>query len=67
MFKVNEAEWDRLARAILGAVLLYLGLKGVEAGVLGVVLTIIGVLLLVTGLIGFCPVYALFKIKTKKS
>ena len=67
MFKVNEANWDRIARVVLGIILLFLGLTGVATGVLGVVFDILGVILLVTGLVGVCPLYMLFKFSTKKS
>jgi hypothetical protein len=66
MFKVNEADWDRIARVILGVILLFLGLGGTVAGILGVVFDILGVILLVTGLVGVCPLYMLFKFSTKK-
>jgi len=62
--KVNEASWDRIARVLLGAVLLYLGFGGVIGGTLGLVVGIIGFIPLLTGLIGWCPLYALFKIST---
>ena len=68
MLKVNEASWDRIARVVLGIVLLYLGLGGMVSGSLGIVLDIIlGAVLLLTGLAGFCPLYALFKFGTKNA
>jgi Inner membrane protein YgaP-like, transmembrane domain len=67
MFKLNEANWDRIVRVVLGIVLLYLGLAGVVVGTLGIVLDILGVILLLTGLVGFCPLYALLKFSTKKA
>ena len=67
MFKVNEANWDRIARVVIGIILLALGLTGTVAGVLGIVLDVIGVVLVVTGLVGFCPLYALLKFRTSKS
>ena len=66
MFKVNEANWDRIARVVLGIILLFLGLGGTVTGILGVVFDILGVILLVTGLVGFCPLYRLFNFSTKK-
>jgi hypothetical protein len=66
MFKLNEASWDRIVRIVLGIVLLYLGLGGVVVGALGIVLDVLGIILLLTGLVGFCPLYALFKLSTKK-
>jgi len=67
MFKINEASWDRIARIVLGFILLFLGLGGTVTGILGVVFDILGVILLVTGVVGVCPLYMLFKFSTKKS
>jgi len=64
MFKVNESGLDRGIRVVLGLVLLYLGLGGVVTGALGVVLAVVGGIALVTGLVGFCPLYALLKLRT---
>jgi len=64
MFKVNESGLDRGIRVVLGLVLLYLGLGGVITGALGVVLAVVGGIALVTGLVGFCPLYALLKLRT---
>jgi hypothetical protein len=66
MFKVNEANWDRIARVIFGIILLILGLGGSVSGVLGIIFDILGVILLVTGLVGFCPLYFFLKFSTKK-
>ena len=63
---VNEAGWDRILRVLAGILLLALGFGGVVAGTLGLVFKVIGSLLLVTGLVGYCPVYALLKVRTKK-
>ena len=67
MFKVNEANWDRIARVVLGIVLLFLGLGGVVSVALGIVLDVLGAILLITGVVGFCPLYSLFKFSTKKA
>jgi len=67
MLKVNEANWDRIVRVVAGIVLLYLALGSVVTGVLGVVLGILGVTFFVTGLVGWCPLYTLFKFGTKKA
>ena len=66
MFKVNEAKWDRIARVVLGILLLYVGFGGVASGALGIVLGVLGAIALLTGLVGFCPLYALFKFSTQK-
>jgi hypothetical protein len=64
---VNEASWDRIVRVILGIVLLALGWGGAVTGGWGLFLKIIGFVPLLTGLIGWCPIYALFKIRTLKA
>jgi hypothetical protein len=64
--KMNESSMDRYIRVILGIVLLLLGWTGIVGGTLGLIFKILGFLPLVTGLIGFCPIYALFKFGTKK-
>jgi hypothetical protein len=65
MFKSNEASWDRIARVVLGIVLLYLGWAGVVSGGWGLFLMIIGFVPLITGLVGWCPIYAMLKTGTK--
>lgn len=64
---VNEASWDRVVRVILGIVLLYLGWSGTIEGGWGTFLKIIGFIPLLTGLIGWCPLYSLFKFTTRKA
>ncbi|MDI6697221.1 MAG: DUF2892 domain-containing protein [Anaerolineales bacterium] len=64
---INEANWDRIIRVILGVFLLYLGWGGVVTGSLGVFFKWIGFLPLVTGLVGFCPLYALLKFRTNRA
>lgn len=64
--KVNESMADRGIRVVLGLVLLALYFSGVVAGTLGIVLAVVGAIALLTGLVGFCPLYSLLKIKTTK-
>jgi hypothetical protein len=33
----------------------------------GIILIVLGAIALITGLVGFCPLYALLKINTKKA
>jgi len=67
MFKANEANWDRILRVVVGVLFLYFGLGHIVAGGMGVLLDVVGALLVVTGLAGFCPLYALLKLSTKKA
>ena len=66
MFNVNESTTDRIIRVILGIVLLALGWANIVPGTLGIVFRYLGLVPLLTGLIGFCPLYALAKIRTNK-
>jgi len=67
MLKLNEASWDRIARFVLGIVLLVLGWFNVVPGGWGVFLKIISFIPLITGLVGWCPIYSIFKTGTKKN
>jgi hypothetical protein len=64
---MNESGLDRVIRLVAGLVLLLLYFVGVVSGTLGIVVLVLGAILLLTGLIGFCPLYALFKFSTKKN
>lgn len=63
---INEAGWDRIVRILLGIALLYLGWTGIVSGVWGSVFKVLGFIPLLTGLIGWCPIYALLKLRTNK-
>jgi hypothetical protein len=67
MIKVNQANWERIARVVLGIVMLALGWGGFVPGVWGVVLQWLGFVTLLTGLIGWCPLYSLFRFSTKST
>lgn len=60
---VNEAGWDRIARVVLGVVLLVVGL-GVVGGTGGTILAVVGLIPLLTGAVGYCPLYSVFHLRT---
>ena len=60
----NEASWDRIARVVIGVVLIYLGFSGTVEGGFGTFLGVFGFVPLATGLLGWCPLYAIFKVRT---
>jgi hypothetical protein len=64
--KLNESGMDRIIRAVLGVALIGLDLGGVISGWVGIVGLVIGIVLLLTGIVGFCPLYAIFKLRTNK-
>ena len=65
--KTNESGLDRIIRVVVGIAFIALYLTGVVTGGAGIVVIIIGALALITGLVGFCPLYSLLKIKTNKA
>lgn len=62
--KTNESSIDRGIRIVLGVALLVLGFGGIVTGTWGTVFKILGFIPLLTGIIGYCPIYSLLKIKT---
>jgi len=63
---MNEASWDRIARVVIGAVLIYVGFSGTVGGGLGTFLGVFGFVPLITGLAGWCPLYAIFRFRTNR-
>lgn len=61
---INEAGWDRISRVALGLVMLALGWAEVVTGSAGSVLKFLGFVPLATGLLGWCPLYAIFRFRT---
>ncbi len=64
--KTNESNIDRIIRAVVGVVLLYLGFGGAMSGTLAIAADVLGAVLLLTGAVGFCPLYRLFNFSTLK-
>lgn len=62
MFCKNEGRIDRTARILLGIAMI--GAGSILAGTWGIALAAVGLIPLLTGLIGWCPLYALFKFDT---
>ena len=71
---MNEGVWDRVIRILAGIALGYAGWTvwpGTASlmsrpGVVSLVFLVIGAAAFVTGIVGWCPVYALFNTSTKK-
>jgi hypothetical protein len=61
----NEASWDRIARVVLGVALIYVGFSSTVSGGLGVFLGVLGFIPLIAGLVGWCPIYAITKFRTR--
>lgn len=65
---INVGTTDRILRAALGAVLLFLaffsGLPAFDAGIVKYGAAIVGVVMLVVAAVRMCPIYSIFGIKT---
>ena len=63
----NESSTDRVVRVILGVILAALAVTGTVSGGLAIAAWVVAAIALVTGLIGFCPLYAIFRLSTKRA
>ena len=65
---INVGTTNRILRAALGVVLLYLaffsGLPAFDAGIMKYGAAIVGVVMLVVAAVRMCPIYSIFGIKT---
>jgi hypothetical protein len=64
--KKNMSNSDRVIRLLVAALFAGLYFGGIVPGTLGLVLVILGGVFVLTSLVGFCPLYTLFGISTKK-
>ncbi|MDX1445775.1 DUF2892 domain-containing protein [Lishizhenia sp.] len=64
--KKNLGKIDRNVRIIIAAIIVGAAYLEVITGVLEVVLLILAGIFLVTSVISFCPLYAAFKISSRK-
>jgi hypothetical protein len=64
--KKNMGSIDRLIRVLIAMLLISLYFTNVISGTLGLILLSLTIIFVLTSLISFCPLYALFGIKTCK-
>ena len=62
--RVNLGRWDRAVRIVVGVVVLAAGWTGVVPGWWAVACKLIGLFPLVTNVLGWDPLYALFRFRT---
>ena len=65
--KKNMGNVDRIFRFVVAAALIALYYNGTISGVLGIVVVILAIVFFLTSLMGFCPLYLPFGIKTCKA
>ncbi len=66
-FPTNKSPTDRIIRIVVGLGLAGLALTGAVSAPALYLVWLIGGIALVTGIVGFCPLYALFHIGTKRA
>ena len=64
--KQNEHILDRIVRVLIALGLFYIGITWDMSSGLRITLSIIGGILIVTAITGYCALYSLFGINTKK-
>lgn len=64
--KLNMGSMDRIVRLLITFVIVILLVAGVLKGALAVILGIIAIIFFVTSVFGFCPLYVLFGLSTRK-
>ncbi len=57
---------DKILRIAIAVIVAVLYFTGVISGMLGTILLVLAVVFLLTSLVGFCPLYTIFGIKTCK-
>lgn len=65
MAVINEGTWDRVIRVVAAIVLAYFGWI-TWPGAASVVLFVIGAIALFTGVVGWCALYSLIGVSTKR-
>lgn len=64
--KANMHLIDRIVRIVISIAIALLYVSGYFTGTLAIITLVVAVVFTVTGLIGFCPLYALVGLSTKK-
>ena len=64
--KMNMGMADRGIRILVAILMGYLYFSGRVAGALGIALVVFAAIFVLTSLVGFCPLYTLIGLSTKK-
>ena len=66
-FSPNKSPTDRIIRIVVGLGLAALAITGALAAPVLYLVWAVAAIALVTGIVGFCPLYALFRVGTKRA
>lgn len=64
--KKNMGSADRIIRTVVAVVIATLYFTNIISGTVAIVLAVLGVVFILTSVVSFCPLYAIFGIKTCK-
>jgi DUF2892 family protein len=64
-FPTNESTLDRAIRTVLGLVLAAASVAGLVAVPWLYIAWLVAAIAIVTGIVGFCPLYAVFRLSTR--
>ena len=67
MITTNESWVDRIIRVVFGILLMYLGFVAFAGNTWDFIFKFLGITLALTGLIGWCPIYTLFRFTTRRN
>lgn len=65
--KGNMGPLDRILRIIIALVIGVLYFTKIVTGTIGTILLVIALIFLLTSIVGYCPLYSIIGISTKKS
>ena len=66
VMKKNMGSADRIIRTVVAVVIATLYFTNIISGTVAIVLAVLGVVFILTSVVSFCPLYAIFGIKTCK-
>ncbi len=62
--KLNMGSFDRVFRLIAAAIFVWLYMSDTVTGTWGIVLLVLGAVFVVTSVVGVCPLYSIFRLRT---
>ncbi len=65
--KSNMSITDRIGRVIFAVLVVLLWMMDIISGTLATTLLVVGAIFVATSAVGFCPLYTLFGMNTKRS
>ncbi len=64
---INKSPLDRTIRIVVGLGLAGLAIAGVVTAPIVFAVWLVAAVLIVTGIVGFCPLYALLRVSTRRA